>query len=351
MCGILLVVLGSFADFFALSFAPQSLVSPLGSTTMIANVFFAQCLSNEKATKMDLAATGAVLVGAGLTTYSADHTAKTYTFKDMEELAMETAFLTYVGVTALFVGVLMASVYMEMKRDRNGFSKITAFSYAAMSGIFGAQSVLLAKMVGEVVMESVSDSGMHPLQMPGTYALGIGLICTVLMQTYLQNLGLQSYDALIIFPIFQVFWVVFSVLGGLIYFQEINNLNQQQSVVFTIAISIIILGVYFLAQHEAQQVSVKRKLTFKTAVNTVIIARRMDNFGTAFGKRSVHRAAPSSKPSVSWTWGLLGVETALLSARYNVDTVQDIQMTTIYPSISSDEINNTDIETSNVTAA
>lgn len=59
---------------------------------------------------------------------------------------------------------------------------------------------------------------------------------------------------MIVFPIFQIFWILFSVLGGLVYFQEYARLQVNQASLFCLAIGVICVGVYFLAQHEAQQV-------------------------------------------------------------------------------------------------
>jgi uncharacterized membrane protein len=46
--GVSLVVLGSLADFAALSFSPQSMIAPLGSLTLVSNVIFAPYLLKEK---------------------------------------------------------------------------------------------------------------------------------------------------------------------------------------------------------------------------------------------------------------------------------------------------------------
>jgi hypothetical protein len=59
--GFLLVMFGSFADFAALSFGPQSLVAPLGSLTLVSNSIFAPFLLHEACIDAAAAAQAAIL--------------------------------------------------------------------------------------------------------------------------------------------------------------------------------------------------------------------------------------------------------------------------------------------------
>jgi drug/metabolite transporter (DMT)-like permease len=71
--GLALVVVGSVADFVALSFAPQSLVAPLGSLTLVSNVIFAPLLLKEKITTRDLIATITIVSGSTIAVAYASH--------------------------------------------------------------------------------------------------------------------------------------------------------------------------------------------------------------------------------------------------------------------------------------
>jgi len=73
MLGLLMVIIGSLADFAALAFGAQSIIAPLGSLTLVANVFFAPCLLGETLTKRDLFATLTIIVGATISVMFASH--------------------------------------------------------------------------------------------------------------------------------------------------------------------------------------------------------------------------------------------------------------------------------------
>ncbi len=49
--GLALVIFGSAADFAALGFAAQTIVAPLGSLTLVSNVFFAPYFSSERVSR------------------------------------------------------------------------------------------------------------------------------------------------------------------------------------------------------------------------------------------------------------------------------------------------------------
>lgn len=100
---------------------------------------------------------------------------------------------------------------------KNLFAHRIPFCYAMISGFSGAQSFLLAKASGELVKETIL--GENQLIYASTYAIFAGMIITITMQTHWMNVGLQNYDALYVFPVFQVFLIVVSIIGGVIFFE------------------------------------------------------------------------------------------------------------------------------------
>lgn len=69
---------GSFADFSALTFAPQSLIAPLGSLTLVSNTIFAPLLLKEKIEKRDVLATATIILGSTIAVMFASHEDVTY---------------------------------------------------------------------------------------------------------------------------------------------------------------------------------------------------------------------------------------------------------------------------------
>ena len=70
-----MVIVGALCDFGALSFAPQSVIMPVGSFTLVANVMFAHFWLGEALGNMDIMGTVLIVVGATLiaVAYGASH--------------------------------------------------------------------------------------------------------------------------------------------------------------------------------------------------------------------------------------------------------------------------------------
>ncbi len=71
--GLAMIILGSVADFAALAFGAQSIIAPLGSLTLVSNVFFAPCLLGETLTARDIVATVTIMFGATIAVAFASH--------------------------------------------------------------------------------------------------------------------------------------------------------------------------------------------------------------------------------------------------------------------------------------
>lgn len=102
--GMSLIAIGAVGDFVALSFAPQSLVAPLGSATLVANVFLAHCWLGEHLTWKDIGGTCCIIFGAAIAAWSADHEDSSYTTNTLLPLFIRPAFICYVIAVVIITG-------------------------------------------------------------------------------------------------------------------------------------------------------------------------------------------------------------------------------------------------------
>ena len=132
----------------------------------------------------------------------------------------------------------------EYRWGRKMLLKITRFGYASAAGIIGAQSVMFAKGVALMLNEGIGDA----LQKWESYTLLTGMLVTIFLQIRWLNTGLQHFDALYIVPVFQAFWIGFSVIAGMIVYRESEEMSWLQLSIFGVGISITLVGVYSLSQ-------------------------------------------------------------------------------------------------------
>lgn len=254
--GLLLVIGGSIGDFAALGFAAQTLATPVGGFTMVANVFFAHFFLKEALTRRDLIATVFVLIGVVAVACSADKREKSYTLECLLTLYERTEFIVYIIGTFFLVALLYAATrYLEKLRanDIDGekykkWRKFHPICPAALSGFIGAQSVLFAKCSAELIKKTFQ--GDNQFANWQTYIIILCMFFTIFNQLHWLANGLRLFDAVLIIPVFQCFFITGGVIGGGVFFDELQGLKASMKVLFFLGVLITIAGVVLLSQRD-----------------------------------------------------------------------------------------------------
>lgn len=250
--GLFLVVVGSLADLFALSFAPQSLVTPLGSLTLVSNVIYAPLFLNERVDLFAIASTFVIIIGSVISVIYAPHQEADYTVEEIFGLFWGTGFMLFwTGVLGLLAIFLYIARKCELLEHIHGVESVLyrkyrplhQFAYPSASGIVGAQSVLFAKCATSVVQKA----GVGVLSYLGFYMVFIMTFVCIFSQIKLLNDGLKRFDVVYEVPIFQAFWILFSVLTGMALYKEHQVMTSDELGVFSIGVLITLTGVIMLS--------------------------------------------------------------------------------------------------------
>ena len=254
--GLSLVVLGSIADFIALIFAAQSIIAPLGSLTLVSNTVLAPLLLRETVTPLDVLATIAIVLGSSLSVACADHRDRLYSSDELFSLFLRPRFLVY----ALLVCAAVCALYSAIQHVQRIQAEAPAvvyrtyrrhhrFCYAALAGIVGAQSVLLAKCVGTLLVATVSGDSVLFFHWQ-SYAIFLLLTLAVVVQIHYLNEGLRQFTSTYIIPVYQSFWILTSTVSGLVFFTEYRGVFDEAGtgVGFPVGVLITVAGVYVLSQ-------------------------------------------------------------------------------------------------------
>lgn len=249
------IVLASVFDFVALAFGPQSVIAPLGSLTMVANAFVAPWMHGEKLHKHVVGATVIIIIGCATAVAAASHSNNVCDIEALFALYWTFRFMVYV----LVLGAIIGTIYMFIKRaerikielgeDSAAYMAIFRYhriSYASLSGIFGAQSVLFARTI-DLLFVGSTRGGRIFLLYPGTYIVVFCLVGCIFLQLYFLNLGLARFESLYNVPIFTSTWIVGTVLGGGIFYGEFAQFSVAQAILFPLGVFLCCLGVFFLA--------------------------------------------------------------------------------------------------------
>lgn len=174
VAGCVCMIAGAIADFAVLPFAPQSLLAPLATTTLVFNVAMANVLSQERPTCVNIAATCTILAGTVLVVVFGDRCSPTYRSDVLVRQFGEPWMIAYIIAVSVFLlcGVA-ASVVLDRRADAAHLPmtsrKQVAFVMAAVGGIFGGNTILCAKTLGELIKTSI-DALTHDGSTGGTDA-------------------------------------------------------------------------------------------------------------------------------------------------------------------------------------
>ncbi|GBG28659.1 Magnesium transporter NIPA2 [Hondaea fermentalgiana] len=255
--GFVAIVIGSLFDFAALGFGAQSVIAPLGSLTLVANMFFAQYMHGEKLSQHDVMATAVIFAGCVLSVAFASHKNEICDVDTLLGLYATLRFVVYaVSILTLILGGFFFVQYIENIVSKYGtrskqykqLFRFHRFSYAFLAGVAGAQSVLFAKSLDELLVASFSGHSRIFLAHIGSYLVFLGMLASVTMQVYWLNCALARFDALYVVPVFQAQWIVFGVIGGGVFYGEFSGFSFGQALAFLSGVGLTVLGVYILSQ-------------------------------------------------------------------------------------------------------
>jgi hypothetical protein len=134
------------------------------------------------------------------------------------------------------------------KQEYEPYEKWHPLLYCTLSGLFGGESVLMAKTTA-VLLRATMD-GDNQFTKGLTYLFLIAMVATIVIQTHYLATSLKYFDALYVVPVFQCFWITGSTVGGAIFYQELKTFDLMQSILFPLGIVITLSGVYVLSKRD-----------------------------------------------------------------------------------------------------
>jgi len=249
--GFVLICFGSIMDFVAFGMAPQTLLAPLAALSLVWNLLIAPIFHGEAITRENLSATGIIFGGVTITVIFAGHSTPNYNLDDLLKLYHKPLMYLYIGCVVIFLGVMCQTKRrIELTGvGENGMYHVVC--YGGIAGTLGGQSVLLAKSTVELVKTEIWGGKEHSddydaFQQYQTYLIIVGMVTCLICQIITLNGGLQRFDALLMVPVYQSFWILSSVLGGILYFEEYHSMTWLQLSMFTIGGAITLYGIFSL---------------------------------------------------------------------------------------------------------
>jgi len=106
------MVIGAVLDLAAFGFAAQSLLAPLGGSTIVFNALLSPCMTQEKLMRTDIMATFVILLGCTITVAFGDQSEQTFTVDELISYYIRVDVVLYFVVILIFV----VSVFFTLRR-------------------------------------------------------------------------------------------------------------------------------------------------------------------------------------------------------------------------------------------
>ncbi|KAL3868253.1 hypothetical protein ACJMK2_041084 [Sinanodonta woodiana] len=202
--GLSLMIFGEVGNFSAYGFAPASLVAPLGTTTVVANMFLAAIFLKEKIKAEHLFGSALAIIGAFLLVTFSSKTETTLTGSQIYENLAQISFIVYICIEGLMLIVLFVVLYR--------FKKKLVVVYLLIVAIIASFTVISAKAVSSMLQ--LTMAGKAQWDSPMLYIMAAVLGITAIIQVKYLNQAMKNFDSTVVVPTNFVFFTMSAIMAG-----------------------------------------------------------------------------------------------------------------------------------------
>ncbi|XP_059149393.1 NIPA-like protein 2 [Physella acuta] len=235
--GLSFMGFGELFNFTAYGFAPASVVAPLGTTTVVANLFLAAIFLKEKIRPENLFGCALAIIGAFLLVTFSNTSEKVMGSYEIVRSLSQPIFIAYVCIEVIILAALLILLYCKNVKH--------VLLYLLISSITASFTVISAKAVSGMIQ--LSAVGFSQWTKPVLYAMLVVLILTCLIQIKFVNLAMKNYEATIVVPVNFVIFTISAILAGIIFYKEFYGMNGIQVTLFLFGCALSFMAVYFIA--------------------------------------------------------------------------------------------------------
>ncbi|XP_074642140.1 NIPA-like protein 2 [Tubulanus polymorphus] len=234
--GLLLMVLGELGNFSAYGFAPASLVAPLGTVTVIANMFLAAIFLKEKIRPEDLFGCGLAILGAFLVVAFSSKKDRVFDSSEIIDALTRVPFITYLCMEIAVLILLFLLMYK--------FKVENVLVYLLICCLFASFTVISAKASSSLLQLTLA--GHNQMKSPVIYVAFVIMILTALIQLKYLNQAMKSFASTVVVPTHFVFFTISAIVAGIIFYREFWGLSGIDIFMFLFGCLMCFIGVHFI---------------------------------------------------------------------------------------------------------
>jgi len=244
--GTAIFISGAFLNFASFGFAPQSTLASLGSIQFVCNILFGKLLLKKVITwKMFLGLLLAVGGTVLAVMFASRDAAEISDVQDLVDLWNNLYWIAYT-VILVVVAALIHFTYnvLDLKDSKYNLEIVMATMYAVLSALFGTLSVVFAKTLA--ILLELQTQNINTFSEWYSYVTAVSWLVLMAFWLYRLNSALSLYNPLLIIPLLQSSFILFSNISGGLYFQEFNYMKPIMWVGFCSGVFIMFIGIFLL---------------------------------------------------------------------------------------------------------
>ena len=243
--GLIVQGIGNLLNVLAVTFAPQTIIAPIGGASLIINMFLTAIMQKERVSSNTIAITLCITIGVVISIVFAP---KPDTEQDTVLIIINMYNSYYFLVYGISIILLITSLWITCSYTRN--RTLYRFCFPAFCGIVGGQNSLFAKGASKSVMLSFSSiNKKNCLVYWEWYLILLGLFIFCISYVRWFNMGLQQFSPLHFYAIVCAFWILPVIIGGLVVFREMDQFqNLFSQIMFSIGTMVCIVSMFCLSR-------------------------------------------------------------------------------------------------------
>ncbi|MBN3294089.1 NIPA3 protein, partial [Polypterus senegalus] len=235
--GLISMAAGEAANFAAYTFAPATLVTPLGAlSVLISAVLSSYCLNEHLNIHGKLGCMLSIL-GSTIMVIHAPHEEEVKTLHEMGIKLKDTGFIVF-AVSVITISLLLIFIAAPRKGQTN------VLVFISICSLIGAFSVSSVKGLGLVIKDLLENKPVY--KDPLAYILLLILIISVSIQINYLNKALDTFNTSIVTPLYYVFFTTVVVTCSVILFKEWNNMKVDDIIGSLSGFCTVIIGIFLL---------------------------------------------------------------------------------------------------------
>ncbi|XP_066502136.1 magnesium transporter NIPA4 [Hoplias malabaricus] len=235
--GLLTMGGGEAANFAAYMFAPATVVTPLGALSVLFSAVLSSHLFGESMNLLGKLGCMLSLLGSTIMVIHAPEEEAVTTLKEMTYKLLDPGFLVFASF--LLAACLVLIFYFSPR-----IGQINILIYISICSLLGAFTVSSVKGLGIAIRTVFTDPSVF--RQPLTWILLLALVASVIIQINYLNKSLDTFNTLLVYPIYYVFFTTVVLTTSIILFKEWVSMSGVDVVGTIGGFLVIVLGVSML---------------------------------------------------------------------------------------------------------